>query len=134
MAIAVPKQFVAYPEAQGARQAASGVAGHEQVVRALVGIGVTHQAAARANRFELRIAAGDQFVRIDLMARIPDEAVAAEVESEVQGEAAARRRPGCWRSAPAECSARTSSSRISWAELGELLIGELMQVGRGGDF
>jgi len=85
--VAVTQQLVADLEAQGARQAAAGVAGHEQVVGALVRVGVAHEAAARADGLELRVAAGDQFVRVDLVPGVPDEPVLAEIEGQVQGQA-----------------------------------------------
>ena len=65
---------------------AAGVPGHEQVVVALGGVGIAHQPAARADAVELGIAAGEQLVRVDLVAGVPDEAVAAEVELQMQGQ------------------------------------------------
>ena len=46
VAVVVAEQVVADLQAQGAGDAAAGVAGHEQVVGALVRVGVAHQAAA----------------------------------------------------------------------------------------
>ena len=46
VAIVLAQQLVADLQAQGAGDAAAGVAGHEQVVGALVRVGVAHQAAA----------------------------------------------------------------------------------------
>ena len=63
------------------------MAGHEQVVGAFLRIGVAHQAAPGADRAKLGEAAGDQFVGIDLVARVPDQPVAAEVEDPMKGEA-----------------------------------------------
>ena len=63
------------------------MARHEEVVGALVGIRVAHQAALGANRAEATKASGDQLVRIDLVARVPDEPIAAEVEDPVQRQA-----------------------------------------------
>ena len=63
------------------------MAGHEQVVVALGRVGVAHQAALGADRVELRGAAGDQLVRIDLVAGVPDQPVLGEVEDEVQRQA-----------------------------------------------
>ena len=85
--VALAEKLVADLEAQRTRDAAAGVAGHEQVVSALVGIGITHEAAARADGVEIRIAARDQLVRINLVAGVPDEAVLAEIEGQVQGQA-----------------------------------------------
>ena len=63
------------------------MAGHEQVVGAFVRIGIAHQPALGADGLELRVAARDQLVRIDLMAGVPDQAVLAEIEGQVQGQA-----------------------------------------------
>ena len=68
-------QLVAAGQAERGRNARAGVARHEQVVFALLRVGVAHQAALGADRVELRIAAGDQLVRIDLVARVPDQPV-----------------------------------------------------------
>ena len=87
MAVALAEQVVAAGEAERRRDARAGVAGHEQVVGALVGVRVAHQAALRADRAEAAEAARDQLVGIDLVARIPNEAIAAEVEDAMQGEA-----------------------------------------------
>ncbi len=82
-----PQQVVAALQAQHGRDAAAGVAGHEQVVVAFVRVGVAHQAPLGAHRAELVVAAGDQLVRIDLVAGVPDQPVAAEVERGVQRQA-----------------------------------------------
>ena len=82
----VAQQIVGRLEAEHGRNARAGVAGHEQVVGALVGIRVSHQAALGADRVELAEAAGQQLMRIDLVARVPDEAVFREIEDEVQGD------------------------------------------------
>ena len=66
---------------------AAGVARHEQIVIAFVRIGVAHQAALGADGAERLESAGDQLVRINLMAGVPDQAVLGEIESQVQGEA-----------------------------------------------
>ncbi len=50
-------------------------------------IGITHQSAARADGVELFVTSRDELVRINLVSGVPDEAVAAEVEGQVQGEA-----------------------------------------------
>ena len=63
------------------------MARHEQVVVALGRVRVAHQTAASADGAELAIAAGDEFVRIDLVAGVPNEPVGAEVERRVQREA-----------------------------------------------
>ena len=60
--------------------------GHEQVVTTLGRIRITHQAATGANGGEILVAARDHFVGVDLVARVPDEAVLAEIEDRVQGQ------------------------------------------------
>ena len=71
-------------QAQRTRDAATGVTRHEQVVFAFVRIGVAHQAALGADRLELLEPAGQHFVRINLVSRVPDQAIAAEVEIQAQ--------------------------------------------------
>ncbi len=61
--------------------------GHEEVVIALLRVRIAHQPPLRADGAELVVAAGDQLMRIDLMTRVPDQAVTAEVEGGVQGQA-----------------------------------------------
>ena len=85
--VVVTGEIVPAGKAERRRQAAAGMTGHEQVVRALLRIGIAHQSAAGADRTEAGEAAGDQLVRVDLMTGIPDETVAAEVENAVQGQA-----------------------------------------------
>ena len=87
MAVGFAAEAVAAGKAERRRNATAGMAGHEQVVGALVGIGVAHQAPLGANRAERGEAARDQLVGINLMTRVPDQAVAAEVEDAMQGEA-----------------------------------------------
>ena len=58
------------------RHAAAGVAGHEQVVRAFLRVRVTHQAALGANRVKLPVPPGDQLVRINLVAGVPNQPIA----------------------------------------------------------
>src|SRR5947208_15788661 len=81
------EEFVANLQAQGARDATAGMAGHEQVVEALVWVGVAHQAALGANRLEAIVAARDELVRINLMPGVPDETVVCEVEGQMQSQA-----------------------------------------------
>ncbi len=80
------QQIVTRLEAQHGRNARTGVARHEQVVGAFLGIGVTHQSAFLADRAEVPEATGEQLVRIDLVAGVPDQAVFGEVEDQVQGD------------------------------------------------
>ena len=87
MGIGPAEEIVAGLQAEAAGNGAAGVAGHERVVGALLGVGIAHEAAARADGVELGEAAGDQLMRINLMAGIPDEPVLGEVEGQVQGEA-----------------------------------------------
>ena len=51
---------------------------HEQIEFALCRVGVAHQATLGPDRVELRIAAGHQLVRINLMARIPNQPIVSE--------------------------------------------------------
>ncbi len=60
---------------------------HEQVKFAFMRIRVTHQAAARTDRAEFLESAGDELVRINLVARVPDEAIALKVVGEMQSKA-----------------------------------------------
>ena len=85
--VSCPSELVADFQAQRAGDATAGVAGHEQVVVAFVRIGIAHQAALGADRLELRITTGDELMRINLVAGVPDQAVLAEIEGQVQGEA-----------------------------------------------
>ena len=87
MAISFAEKLVAAVQSEHGRDAASGMARHEQIVGAFVRIRVAHQSAAGANRGKLAVAAGDELVRINLMAGVPNQAVAAEVERRVQGQA-----------------------------------------------
>src|SRR5712671_854253 len=57
---------------------------HEEIVEALMGIRVAHQAALGPDRFELCVTARDELVRIYLVARVPDEPITAEIERQVQ--------------------------------------------------
>ena len=85
--IAVPEQLVAHFQPERAGDATAGMAGHEQVVGTFMRVRIAHQAAAGADGAEHRIATGDKLVGINLVAGVPDEAVAAEIESQVQGQA-----------------------------------------------
>ena len=58
---------------------------HEEVIVALGGIGVAHQAPLAANRDDVAVTAGEQLVWIDLVPGVPDEPVPLEVEHQVQG-------------------------------------------------
>ena len=60
---------------------------HEQVERAFGRVGVTHQAPFGPNRVQTTRAAGDQLVRINLVARVPDQAIAGEIKAEVKRQA-----------------------------------------------
>ena len=51
------------------------MAGHKQVVVRFGRIGVSHQSTARSDRLKFIIATGDKFLGVDLMPRIPDQAV-----------------------------------------------------------
>ena len=86
-AVAAAAQVVTAGQSEGSRHAGAGVTGHEQVVGALVGVWVAHQAALGPDRADAAEAAGDQLVRIDLVAGVPDQPVATEVEDLVQRQA-----------------------------------------------
>ena len=58
--------------------------GAERIVFALGALGEAGQAAARAQRADAVAAAGEDLVRIGLMADVPDQAVARRVEDVVQ--------------------------------------------------
>ena len=60
---------------------------HEQVVLTLRRVGVAHQPPFGPHRLKLVVATGEQFVGIDLVARVPDQSIAAKVERRVQGDA-----------------------------------------------
>ncbi len=57
---------------------------HEQVVVALGVVGITHQAAFGANSLNLRIAPRDEFVGINLMARVPNQTIVREIKRLMQ--------------------------------------------------
>ncbi len=63
------------------------MAGHEQVVIAFLRIWVAHQAALGSHRAELRVTARDELVRINLVARVPNQPVVLEVECLMQRQA-----------------------------------------------
>ena len=77
------------------------MAGHEEVVGAFPGVREAGEAALLAECLEARVAAGQQLVRVALVADVEDEPVAREVKcpmqrdreldrAEVRGEVAAR--------------------------------------------
>ncbi len=82
--IRVAHQLIARLEAERSGHRATGVAGHEEIERTLLRIGIAHEAAARANRIEAVEAARDEFVRINLMSRVPDQSILGKIESQVQ--------------------------------------------------
>ena len=63
------------------------MAGHKEVVIALLGIGVAHQSALGSDRAKTGKAAGNELMRINLVAGVPDEAVVAKVKDAVQRDA-----------------------------------------------
>ena len=71
-AVAFAHQVVAGFQAQRTRHAATGVAGHKQIVIAFVRIRITHEAAARAQAAELGVSTRDELMRINLMAGVPN--------------------------------------------------------------
>ena len=87
LAVALVHQVIARLESEGSGYGTTGVPGHEQIVLALVWVGVSHEPTPLSDGFELSVATSDQFVRIDLVARIPDQSVFAKVEDAVEGQA-----------------------------------------------
>ena len=79
--------LVADLETQGRRRRAASVAGHEQVERAFGRIGVAHQAPLGPDRVQTVGPAGDQLVGIDLVARVPDQAVPGEIKAQMKRQA-----------------------------------------------
>src|SRR5215207_8503962 len=80
-------QIVAGFEAERAGNAATGVAGHEEIEIAFKRVRVAHEAALGTDVLEVLLPPGDEFVRVDLVAGVPDDAVFAEVEDLMKGEA-----------------------------------------------
>ena len=74
----------------------AGVAHHERVVRAFLRVGKTADAASLTEFLERHFAAGDDLVRVALVAYVPKELVLLEIEGVVQGEGRVRPRRGCW--------------------------------------
>ncbi len=87
VSIGLAGQLVADFKPEGGRWSAAGVPGHEQVEGAFGRVGVTHQTPFGPDRVQHGGPAGDQFVGINLMAGVPDQAVLSEVEGQVQGQA-----------------------------------------------
>ena len=79
-------QAVAHGQAQRQGGRHAGVGAGERVVRTLRGAGIAAQAALGPQGVKLLGPAGEQFVRIDLVADVPDEAVARGVEDVVQSD------------------------------------------------
>ena len=84
MAIGPTHQFVADLEAERRACRRAGVTGHEQVVFAFLGVGITHQPPFGSNRVQAVRAAGDELVRIDLMTGVPDEPILGKVERQMK--------------------------------------------------
>ena len=80
--------------AEAGRDRGRGVRGAERVVFALGALGEAGQAAAHAQRADAVAAAGEDLVRIGLMADVPDQPVARRVEHVVQRRRSARPRRG----------------------------------------
>ena len=79
-------EFIAALQSQRGGNAASGVTGHQQIVRAFGRVGVAHQATLVANRVETGVAAGEHLVGINLVARVPDKPILAEIKRRVQSQ------------------------------------------------
>ena len=60
------------------------MSGHEQIKRAFRWIGITHEATLRANCMQPVSAPGDEFLGIDLVARIPDQTIVTKVKCQVK--------------------------------------------------
>jgi hypothetical protein len=108
--------------------------GHEQVERTLRRIGVPHQATPSPDRRELVVAPRHQFVRVDLMPRVPDQPVMAKVENAVQRQAE-------FHNAQIRCEmGRTFADQIAdylsdlGSQLHKLDVGHLLQHQRAVDF
>ncbi len=87
MTFTLAHQIVADFEADACRNAAGRMACHEQIVGTFVGVGVTHQPTLGTDGVELLVATGDEFVWIDLVTGIPDQAIKAEVIGKMQRQA-----------------------------------------------
>lgn len=85
--IILTNEIVSGFQAERRRHAATGVARHEKVVLGLVRIRVAHQAAASSKPVEMFVPTCHEFVRVDLMTRVPDQAILREVVSKVQRDA-----------------------------------------------
>ena len=119
------------PQSRG--QGAAGVPGHEQVVGALGRVGVAHQAAPGPDRVQFGGTAGDQLVRIDLVARVPHQAVLREIEGQVQGQAELDDTEIAGEvSRPATDHAEQLGSHLG-GELIELFLRQLLEIGRRPD-
>ena len=81
----VRAQLPGHRQTVGVRQHGAGVAVLDDVVGALLAVGVPAEAARLAQRFELLLAAGDDLVHIGLVARVPQDAVLRRVEHPVEG-------------------------------------------------
>ena len=128
MAIGSPHDLVAKLEAERRGGGDTGVAGHEQVVFAFVRIGVAHQAPLGADRAKLRESPGNQLVWIDLMAGVPDEAVAGEVEGQVQGQAELDHAEVRGEVSRADAEDADEFVAHFLGELGEFRFGELVEI------
>jgi len=83
----LPSQAIAGDgQARGEAQRGRGVAGIEHVVLALLAGGEAEQPAALADGADAPAAAGDDLVRVALVADVPDDLVARCVEHAVQGQ------------------------------------------------
>ena len=125
-----PQQVIGTSQADDAACRAAGVAGEEEVVFAFGRVGIAHRAAAEADVVEILVAAGDQLVRIDLMARVPDQAIAAEIEAGMQRERQlddAQVRGEMGRAPRAEAKERLADFG---GQIGQLLEVQPQQVGR----
>ena len=80
------QQVVGAFQTQPRGHATARVSRHEQVVGAFGRTGISHQAAFGAYGVKIVIPSGDHLVRIDLVPRVPDQSIPAEIERGVKGQ------------------------------------------------
>ena len=128
-----PHHLIGAAHAQGATRGTTGMAREEEVVGAFGRVGISHQAATDAHGMEFLVASGNQLVRIDLMTGVPDQPVAAEVESRVQGQGELdHTEVGGEMGRPPRSEAAQGLADLG-GQLGQLRVRQGLQVVRGTD-